>query len=88
MIFRELREAHDRTTARWPAAPWMLARAFAKHVKGQHVFRFSTREHGHARCEKWAHIHFFASVRFALHERSSLTSGSAAHYLTSYALVR
>ena len=32
-IFRELREAHDRTTARWPAAPWMLARAFAKHVK-------------------------------------------------------
>ena len=37
VIFRELREAHDRTTARWPAAPWMLARAFAKHVKGQHV---------------------------------------------------
>ena len=32
-IFRELREAHNRTTARWPAAPWMLARAFAKHVK-------------------------------------------------------
>ena len=31
--FRELRETHDRTTARWPAAPWMLARAFAKHVK-------------------------------------------------------
>ena len=33
VVFREQREAHDRTTARWPAAPWMLARAFAKHVK-------------------------------------------------------
>ena len=32
-VFRELREAHDRTTARWPAAPWMLARAFAKRIK-------------------------------------------------------
>ena len=31
-FFRELREAHDRTTARWPAAPWMLARAFAKQM--------------------------------------------------------
>ena len=40
-FYRELREAHDRTTARWPAAPWMLTRAFAKHVKGLHVFRFS-----------------------------------------------
>ena len=28
VVFRELREAHDRTTARWPTAPWMLARAF------------------------------------------------------------
>ena len=26
-VYRELREAHDRTTARWPTAPWMLARA-------------------------------------------------------------
>ena len=29
-VYRELRETHDRTTARWPTAPWMLARAFAK----------------------------------------------------------
>ena len=32
-FYRELREAHDRTTARWPAAPWMPARAFAKQIK-------------------------------------------------------
>ena len=31
--FRYLREAHDRTTARWPTAPWMLARASAKRIK-------------------------------------------------------
>ena len=34
-VYRELREAHDRTTARWPAAPWMLARAFAKRMRCQ-----------------------------------------------------
>ena len=33
--YRELREAHDRTTARWPAAPWMLARASAKRMRCQ-----------------------------------------------------
>ena len=27
ILYRDLREAHNRTTARWPAAPWMLARA-------------------------------------------------------------
>ena len=39
--------------------------ALREACKGQHVFRFSTMEHNLARCEKWAHIHFFASVRFA-----------------------
>ena len=37
---RELRETHDRTPARWPTAPWMFARAFAKRNKYcQCVFR-------------------------------------------------
>ena len=35
VCFRELREAHDRTTARWPTAPWMLARASAKRMHCQ-----------------------------------------------------
>ena len=50
-IFRNLREAHDRTTARWPTAPWMLARASAKRV-------ISHESHHLARCSKWAHLHF------------------------------
>ena len=29
-FYRELREAHDRTTARWPTAPWMQVRASTK----------------------------------------------------------
>ena len=37
-FYRDLREAHDRTTARWPAAPWMLTRAFAKRVRCQEGF--------------------------------------------------
>ena len=41
VVYRELREAHDRTTARWPAAPWMLARASAKRMRSQEG---STRE--------------------------------------------
>ena len=35
IFYRYLREAHDRTTARWPAAPWMLARASAKRMHSQ-----------------------------------------------------
>ena len=34
-VYRELREAHDRTTARWPTAPWMLARASTKRMRCQ-----------------------------------------------------
>ena len=50
-FYRELRETHDRTTARWPSAPWMLARASAKRV-------ISHESHDLARCSKWAHLHF------------------------------
>ena len=38
-VYRELRETHDRTTARWPAAPWMLPRASAKRVRCQVGYR-------------------------------------------------
>ena len=41
--FRELRYTHDRTTARWPAAPWMLDRAFTKRMHCQCSFPLSTR---------------------------------------------
>ena len=54
--YRELREAHDRTTARWPAAPWMLARASAKRSK--HCQEGFHESHSLARCSKWAHLHF------------------------------
>ena len=53
--FRYLREAHDRTTARWPTAPWTLARASAKRIK--HCWcRFSTSRRSHARCSARARI--------------------------------
>ena len=42
-FYRYLREAHDRTTARWPAAPWMLARASAKRILCQEVLRKDAR---------------------------------------------
>ena len=52
-FYRELREAHDRTAARWPAAPWMLARAFAKRMLCQEGFHES---HSRARCVARARI--------------------------------
>ena len=49
-VFRELREAHDRTTARWPTAPWMLARAFAKRMcDARSVFNARTQSLGPSR---------------------------------------
>ena len=70
-FYRELREAHDRTTARWPAAPWMLARAFAKHVKDS--MWGSPRVAQSCTLHRTGTYPCSASVRFVLHERSSLT---------------
>ena len=79
--YRELREAHDRTTARWPAAPWMLARASAKRMRCQCGFHES---HSLARCSARAHIRApSASVCEAkalpAWENAKTQKGSAAH---------
>ena len=48
-------------------------------LRRSEAYGVSTGEHGHARCEKWAHIHFFASVRLPLLTPLFLLQGRSAN---------
>ena len=80
VFLRDLREAHDRTTARWTSSPWMLARAFINSQAPQgssHPSRTFTRS-------SFSTTHRLALLHIPYHSQKHYQSQTVTFYLNKY----